>query len=433
VDELIPRFYRSYGMYVNHSRMLPLSNDGLRPAERRVLLSAYEIAKDKLVKNARIDGHAIGHYSPHGSCYGTIVQMYHQNFLEGQGNFGTYVGVENDPAAAMRYTECKLAKKTLDMAIKLIDYVPWEESELDNEPVYLPTMFPFCLLGTRHTTGIGFGYKAYVPCFKMEDLHKRLLFLLGKTKDKPIIKPISDCTILATDEEIEQLLTTGKASIKIQGIVKVDKIHCKAMINSWSPGRKFEAILSKFEKELNNQDVGWIDLSTTTTKIVFEVIKQRNRDEIFTNFVAKLQKELNGSIPFEMIIVDKAKNVKLMSVDQMLLNTYNLYKNTNIVMLNSEIERYKKNIAENMLLSKIKPLLSVYLKTDTPVVEIIEKISLTLKVDDNIIKDLFQKYNIRKLLTVKDDVTELTNKLNQTREYLKEIDEFVISQYQNIV
>ena len=432
MDTLIPQFYRSYGQYVNHSRMLPLSDDGLRPVERRVLLSCYEVAKDHLVKCAKVDGNTIAKWHPHGSCYGTIVQLYHQNLIEGQGNFGTYVGVENDPPAAMRYTECKLAKKTLDMAFKLIDYVPWEESELDNEPAYLPTMYPFCLLGTRHTTGIGFGYKTYVPCFKMEDLHKRLLFLLGKTKVKPVIKPISDCAILANDDEIEQLLTTGKASIKIQGILKVDKIHCKAMINSWPPGRKFESILAKFEKELNNQDIGWIDLSTTETKIVFEVIKQRNRDEIFTNFVTKLQEILNGSIPFEMIIVDKAKNVKLMSVDQMLLNTYNLYKSTNIVMLNSEIDRYKKNIAENVLLSQVRPILSKY-KTDTPVEEIVMGISTQLKIDDKIIRDLLKKYNIWKLLTVKDDVTELTNKLNQTYEYLKEIDEFVISQYQNIV
>jgi DNA gyrase/topoisomerase IV subunit A len=428
---LIPKFYKSYGMYVNHSRMLPLSEDGLRPVERRVLLSAYEIAKDKLVKNARIDGHTIGHYSPHGSAYGTIVQMFHQGFLDGQGNFGTYVGVENDPPAAMRYTECRLAKKTLEMAFKLIDYVPWEESELDDEPVHLPTMFPFCLLGTRPTTGIGFGYKTYIPCFKINDLHDRLLYLLGKIKEKPIIKPISDCHILSSNEEIEQLLTTGKASIKIQGVVKVDKMNCKATIHSWPPGKRFESILAKFEKELCAQDIGWIDLSTTETKIVFEVIKQRNRDLIFTDFIKKLQDVLLGSIPFEMIMVDKAKNVKLMSVDEMLLNTYNVYKNINVDMLNSEIKRYMKNIDENMLLAKIKPILSIYLKTDTPIDEIALKTSEVLKVEVNIIKELFQKYNIKKLLTVKDDITELNNKLKQTNDYLKNIDEFVISQYHN--
>jgi DNA gyrase subunit A len=435
VDKLIPEFYAEYGQYVNHFRQFPLSNDGLRPVERRVLLSCYMIAKDHLVKCAKVEGFTLGNFHPHSSVYGTIVQMYHMGFLEKQGNMGTYWGIEPKPPAAMRYTECKLSKRTLDMAFKLIDYVPWNESELDKEPDYLPTMFPFCLLGTRYTTGIGFGYKTYIPCYTIEDLNKRLLFLIGKNKEKPLIKPISECKILASDEELESLLSTGKASIKVQGIYKVDKIRCKVSVNSWPPDNRFETILSKFEKELNNQDIGYNNLSAAgKTEIVFEVIKQRNRDEIFNNFVNKLDKVLSGNVPFEMIVVDKNKiNPYIMSVDEMLLNTYNMYKNTNIIMLNSEIERYKKNIDENILLSKIKPILSIYLKTDTPVDEIAKKISEELKVDDKIIKELFQKYNIRKLLTVKDDVTELNNKLNQTYDYLKNIDEFVLSAYHNIV
>jgi len=438
VDNLIPNFYRSYGIYVNHSRMLPLDIDGLRPVERRVLLSCYEIAKDKMVKCAKIDGHTVSRWHPHGSCYSTIVQLYHQFLVEGQGNFGTYVGAENDQPAAMRYTECKLSKHTYDMMFKFIDYVPWEESELDVEPVYLPTMLPICLVGQRYTTGIAFGYKTYIPCYKIDDLKLRLMHLLGIVKEKPTIKPISDCQILATNEELESLLTTGKGSIKLQGSMHVDKIHCKVIIKSWPPGKKFESMLSKFDEELNNQDIRWIDLSTTETKIMLEVVKLRNRDLIFKKLVEKLQDVLSGSVPFEMIVVDKAKNVKLMSVDQMLLNTYQMYKNTNIVMLNSEIERYNKNISENILLTRVKPLLSVYLKElkkdekEIPVNEIICKISLDLKVEVDLIKELFQKYNIRKLLTVKDDVTELNNKLNQVKENLKNIDSFVLEQYRNI-
>jgi DNA gyrase/topoisomerase IV subunit A len=107
LDKLIPKLYKEYGMYINKFRALPLDIDGLKPVERRVLLSAYQIARDKYVKSARVDGHTLGHYHPHSSSYSTMVQLVGQGFLEGQGNWGNSIGIEDSPAAAMRYTECR--------------------------------------------------------------------------------------------------------------------------------------------------------------------------------------------------------------------------------------------------------------------------------------------------------------------------------------
>jgi DNA gyrase subunit A len=140
MDKLVPSMYRDYGMYVNYSRSFPLSIDGLKPVERRILLSTYEIARDKFIKSARVDGHVIGHYHPHGSSYGTIVQLVNQGFLAGQGNFGNNAGVESSPAAAMRYTEVRLSKFINDLTFKLIDYVPVQDGELDDEPALLQVL-----------------------------------------------------------------------------------------------------------------------------------------------------------------------------------------------------------------------------------------------------------------------------------------------------
>ena len=285
MDTLIPSLYRDYGLYINQSRALPLDVDGLKPVERRVLLSTYQIAREKHIKSARIDGHTIGHFHPHGSSYSTIVQLVNQGFLEGQGNFGNNIGVEPSPAAAMRYTECKLSKRVYDIAFRLIDSVKWIESELDEEPEHIPTMFPFCLLGRDYSTGIGFGYKTLFPSYSMDDLRKRLMFLIGKTKEKPMIKPVSDCKILSSNVELEQLLTTGKATISFQGIFKVDNARCKAVIKTWPPGKRFESILAKFEKELLNQDIGFTDESSSEnhgTHIVFEGYKLLGLDTYFT-------------------------------------------------------------------------------------------------------------------------------------------------------
>lgn len=118
MDNLIPELYRDYGLYVNYFRAFPLSVDGLKPVERRILLSTYEIAKDKFVKSARVDGHCLGHYHPHSSSYSTIVQLVNQGFLDGQGNWGMSAGVEPNPAAAMRYTECRLSKFINDLTFR---------------------------------------------------------------------------------------------------------------------------------------------------------------------------------------------------------------------------------------------------------------------------------------------------------------------------
>jgi len=437
LDTLIPRLYREYGKYVNHSRAFPLDIDGLKPVERRVLLSAYTMAREKFVKSARVDGNTLGRWHPHASSYGTICQLVRQGFLDGQGNFGNDVGVESSPPAAMRYTECRLSKQILDMSLRLVDYVKWIEAELDDEPEYFPTMFPLCLLGKDSTTGIGFGYKTLIPCYEVKDLRNRLLFLLGKIKDKPIIKPISNCKILSNDKDFEKLLTTGKGQITFQGIFKVDNLRCKAAIRSFPPGKKFEKILEKFEKELNNQDIGWIDESSSEnggTYIVFEVLKSRNRDEIFKSFSKKLSDVMTSTITFDTVVVDnKTKNVKNMSIDEMLVNTFKIYLQVNMNMLKENEDKIIKTIEEVQLLEKVKPSLKKYMSNEElSIDQRIENISLEIKEDKDKIKDLFQKYRITKLLSFKADFEDLNSKLNTVKNNILNIGDFVVGQYASL-
>jgi len=438
MDQLIPQWYRRYGEYVNSFRSFPLKDDGLKPVERRLLITAYLVARDKRVKSASVDGTCIAKYHPHGSCYGTIVQLVKNGFLEGQGNFGNSLGVDPSPPAAMRYTECKLPKSTLDMAFKYIKHVPYIEGELSNEePAFLPTMFPFCLMGREYTQGIGFGFRTYVPCYRLEDLHKRLMFLLKVRKTKPTIRPITDCQILSPDTELETLLTTGKATIKVKGVIVITKTHCKARLKSWPPGRRFESILGKFKKELENNDIGFIDQSNDEvgTAIDFTVLKQRNRDKIFSSFVKKLEAAVTGTISFEAITVDRNSHVNLTSVDEMLLGTYVNFKEVNEAMLKYEIQKNNSMIKELQDLEKIRAPLSAILK-QTPgrlTKKLLEKsikfISDKSGVPVKTVKELIAKYHIQKLLTVDTDTGELRQKGKELTSSLKNIDQFVLSQY----
>jgi len=435
MDKKVPELYRSYGKYVNAFRAFPLDLDGLKPVERRVLLSAYQIASERFVKSARVDGHCLGHFHPHGTSYGTIVQLVRQGFLDGQGSFGANIGVEPTPPAAMRYTGCRLSKSAKTLAFKLIKYVPWQLGELDEkEPLFLPTMFPLCLLGEEYTQGIGFGYKTFIPCFRIEDLYKRLLFLLGQRKTKPIIKPISDCAIISPDKEIEELLTTGKASISVKGVSIAHPKDHSVILRSWPPGRKFESLLNKFAKERENNDIGFQDLSTEETYIVFKILKQRNKDAIYNKFVKKLDKVLTGNIPFEMVVVDSNRQVRTASVDELLLGSYKMFLNSNVAMLESEISRYQEMRKEYLVLQAIRPILSEHLKEQIKDVKlVIDDICKRTGLSKKMVTGLFAKYRINKLLTLSIDIDEINKLVKELKKYLDNAFQFSLDQYVEVM
>jgi len=433
MDQNLPNLYKEYGRYSNY-RNFPSDIDGLKPVERRILLSAYKIARNKLVKCVQVDSYTVGHYHPHGSGYGSIVQLVRQGFLTGQGNFGTNVGIEAIGPAAARYTECKINDYTLNLAFKLVNYVPWIETELnDREPLYLPTMFPICLLGNKYTEGIGFGFRTYIPCFEIKDLYKRLLWLLKNRKSKPTIAPITDCIILSDNSILEQLLTTGKAKIDVKGIIEENLRTNKVTLKSWPPGKRFESILNRLSKYFESGEVGFTDLSTSKTEIVFQILRERNRDAIYRKFVADLKKVLKGSISFETITVDKDQKVIHKSIDQLLLDTYNMYCQTTEKMINEEMKRLNTNISEYISLQKIRPIIAKGITSKKLPDDILNDIEKLTDVSKQVAKELINKYKINKLLTLDIDVDELDKQIKHLEEILKQIVPYVLEDYNSFL
>jgi len=425
MDNLIYSLYKSYGDYCNF-RTIPSEIDGLKPVERRVLLSVYQIAKNKFAKSAKIEGHCISRYHPHGSIYMTLVQLVHQGFIIGQGNWGD----DEDKPAAMRYTEAKLNPMIEKMAFELLDYVPWKAIDLDKEPVYLPVMFPLCLLGNVYTIGIGFGYRAFIPIYNIKDLYKRLLYLIGVRKRKPIIKPITDCRIISSDGDVENLLLTGKEVIKVRGVYEVNEDDFSVLLKSWPPGKKIETLVNKFHDELNQGDIGYSDFGSSEKEYCFKVLKQRNRPEILNKFVKKLDDAVTGKISFDIVVVDEKGSVQRTSVDQLLLNSYNNYTLFSEKMLESEKTRYENVLFEYDVLEKIRPFLSKHLKkTVEDYGEAIKKISEDSKIDENVVKLLFSKYKINKLLTLKIEKSDVLNRIKYFENELIDIKNYVLKKY----
>jgi hypothetical protein len=290
-------------------------------------------------------------------------------------------------------------------------------------------MYPLCLLGNEPTQGIGFGYKTYIPCYKVEDLHKRLLWLLGIRKRKPIIAPITDCTITATIEELDQLLTTGKAKINVEGIVDINQRNNTVTLKSWPPGKRFESFLNKFSKELSDGLIGHRDASSTQTEIIFTVMRERNRDKIFKEFVIKLTDVLKGVISFETIVVEIDHKVVHRSVDDMLLNTFAMFSSANKRMLEEEYCRIKENVEEYLTLEMIKKPLSDCLKNGYDIETTLDKITEITSVQREVVNELLRKYRIAKLLTLDTDTGELNNQIKDIRYKLKNISDFVLDQY----
>ncbi|GIU68989.1 MAG: hypothetical protein KatS3mg002_0225 [Candidatus Woesearchaeota archaeon] len=432
MKKLIPVFYKNYGKYINAFRAIPYVRDGCKPVERRVLLSAYEIARNKTIKSARLDGHVIGHYHPHGSVYGTIVNLVHQGFLDGQGNFGTKIGVEPLGAAASRYTEVKLSELTKKLAFKYIDYVDYEESELDPEPKYLPTMIPFSLLGETYTIGLGFGYRTVIPVYELKDLIRRLLFLLKKRKEI-VIKPKSHgCEIIEEKSDIYDLLKKGQGKITYKGKYKTIPSKYLVELYSWPPHLTFENILNKLNL---SDEIAYRDISSSgKTVVLFEIIKKRNRDDIFNRFIKNLDEAITDSFSYEMNFVDDNYNIIQMGVDDILLITFENYKKIIEKMAKSMIDKYIKEYNELELLMKIRPYLRNYMKNNSieEVDEVAAFISSELKIPIDTILNILNKYKISKLFKHK-DLKEVEDKIKHYTNILNNIDDTAIEEYMEVM
>lgn len=178
LKERMETFFIDYAMSVISSRALPDVRDGLKPVQRRVLYSMIELnnGPDKPHrKSARIVGDTMGKYHPHGdsSIYGALVNMAQEwsmryTLVDGHGNFGS---MDGDGAAAMRYTEARLSKISMELLADInkdtVDFVP-NFDDTEKEPVVLPSRYPNLLV--NGTTGIAVGMATNIPPHNLREV-----------------------------------------------------------------------------------------------------------------------------------------------------------------------------------------------------------------------------------------------------------------------
>jgi DNA gyrase subunit A len=239
LEQEMKRSYLDYAMSVIVGRALPDVRDGLKPVHRRVLYAMHELSNDwnkAYKKSARIVGDVIGKYHPHGdtAVYDTIVRMA-QDFslryplVDGQGNFGS---VDGDNAAAMRYTEIRMAKIAHELLADLdketVDFGPnYDGSE--NEPLVLPSKFPNLLV--NGSSGIAVGMATNIPPHNLGEIVDACTALLQNPDlsigDLVKIVPAPDfptAGIIYGVAEVQEGYLTGRGRVVMRARTHVEEI-----------------------------------------------------------------------------------------------------------------------------------------------------------------------------------------------------------------
>ena len=237
--------YIDYAMSVIASRALPDVRDGLKPVQRRVLFSMIELnnGPDKPHRKcARIVGDTMGKYHPHGdsSIYGALVNMAQEwstryPLVDGHGNFGS---VDGDGAAAMRYTEARLSKISMEMLADInkntVDFSP-NFDETEKEPTVLPARYPNLLV--NGTSGIAVGMATNIPPHNLKEIIAAVVKIIDNiveenrdTEIEEILKIVkgpdfpTGATILGT-RGIEEAYRKGRGKIRVRAVTNIETLQ----------------------------------------------------------------------------------------------------------------------------------------------------------------------------------------------------------------
>ena len=244
LKKTMEKSYIDYAMSVIASRALPDVRDGLKPVQRRVLYSMIELnnGPDKPHRKcARIVGDTMGKYHPHGdsSIYGALVNMAQEwstryPLVDGHGNFGS---VDGDGAAAMRYTEARLSRISMEMLADIgkdtVDFVP-NFDETEKEPTVLPSRFPNLLV--NGTSGIAVGMATNIPPHNLREVVAAVIKIIDNRVEEDRDTTIEEVLDIVKGPDfptgasilgragIEEAYRTGRGKIRVRAVSSIETL-----------------------------------------------------------------------------------------------------------------------------------------------------------------------------------------------------------------
>ncbi|MEY2844452.1 MAG: topoisomerase subunit, partial [Pseudomonadota bacterium] len=352
------RAYLEYALSVVKGRALPDVCDGQKPVQRRILYAMDRMGLSfsgntgaKPVKSARVVGDVLGKYHPHGdsAAYDAMVRMA-QDFalryplIDGQGNFGSRDG---DGAAAMRYTEARLApiaRLLLDeIDMGTVDFIPTYDGSFE-EPKQLPGRLPFVLL--NGASGIAVGLATEIPSHNLREVSAATVALIKNDKltDAELVEllPGPDFPgggqIISSASDIADAYRTGRGSLKVRARWKIEELargQWQLVVTELPPGTSTQKVLEEIE-ELSNPKIKagkkalsaeQVQLKTTVLSVLDTVRDESSKDaavrlvfepktrtvsqqELITTLLAHTSLESSSSINMTMVGADGRPTLK---------------------------------------------------------------------------------------------------------------------------
>ena len=375
-SEEMQKSYLDYSMSVITARAIPDARDGLKPVQRRVLydMSELRIFSDRPHrKSARIVGDTMGKYHPHGdsSIYETLVVL-SQDFkkgmalIDGHGNFGS---IEGDGAAAMRYTEAKLAKFTEEVYLKDLDKTVEFVSnydETEKEPQVLPVRVPNLLINGAE--GIAVGMSTSIPTHNLAEVCDTCIAYI-KNRDIDTKKLLDILHgpdfptggIIANKKDLLEIYNTGNGKLKLRGKIEVELGRRKSdkdkLIVSEIPYTMIGSGINKFLVDVANlvenkklSDV--VDISNQSdkngTRIVLELKKDADIEKIKNILYKKTKLEDTFGVNMLAIVDGRPEILSLRDILKYYIEfQYEITTKKYNILLNKELE--KKEIQEGLI------------------------------------------------------------------------------------
>ena len=453
LQEEMQRSYLEYAMSVIVGRALPDARDGLKPVQRRILFAMYELGltPDRpFRKCARVVGDVLGKYHPHGdqAVYDALVRQV-QNFstkyptLDGHGNFGS---VDNDPPAAMRYTETRLAPIAYTGFLEEIgsDTVNFSNNfdGSQKEPDVLPAQLPFLLL--NGSSGIAVGMATNIPPHNLGEIVDGLIALI-ENKDisnKKLSKIIKGPDFptggeLIYNQAIEELYETGKGSIIIRGILNKEEINLgkgkhkrNALIISELPYQISKAgWIEKLAELVNSNKINGIadirdESDRDGMRIVIELKKDSNTELVISNLYKKTTLQTNFGAIFLTLIKGKPVQLNLKQyLDYFLKFREETIRKRTSYFLKNTLEKLEILEGLSKATKDIKRVIEVIeasKNTGEAKLKLIEKFSLNEKQANSVLDMPLKKLtNLEKNL-IDDDIKKLKEKKNYFMKLLNE-------------
>ena len=324
--------YIDYAMSVIAARALPDVRDGLKPVQRRVLFSMIELnnGPDKPHRKcARIVGDTMGKYHPHGdsSIYGALVNMAQPwstryPLVDGHGNFGS---VDGDGAAAMRYTEARLSKISMEMLADInkntVDFIP-NFDETEKEPVVLPSRYPNLLV--NGTTGIAVGMATNIPPHNLREVIAAVVKMIdnkvNESRETDIEELLSIVKgpdfptggIILGTRGIEEAYRTGRGKVKVRGVTNIETMpngKSRIIITELPYLVNKARLIEKIAELVRDKKIdGITDLRDESDREGMRVVIELRRDANANIIVNKLYKHTQLQDTFGVIMIALINN-----------------------------------------------------------------------------------------------------------------------------